>query len=268
MTGHNPLLHSATLAREMTSPRDLVCFGREYPARYRVMAHHHPRAQLVNAERGVMSVVAGKGAWVVPPGYAVWVPAGVIHEVISLGPLSMRGIYCNEAALGHSAPRDCRVVEVSHLLRELIQRGILFDLDSPPTPREARMEEVMRDEILNLREAPLFVPLPTDSRLKRITDGLMAQPGDGRDFEAWARESGASSRTLARLFRRETGLSFREWRARLRLMSGLQRLAAGDSVTTVALDVGYSGPSAFIAAFREFTGHTPGEYLRHRARGA
>lgn len=265
MISHNPLRDSPTLQQEMDSPRDLVCFGRDYPARYHIAPHHHPRAQLVNAEAGVMSVVAGSGAWVVPPGYAVWVPAGVVHEVASLGPLSMRGIYCREAVLGHAAPRDCRVVEVSPLLRELIQRAFLFDLDRPPSEREAHIDEVILDEIRNLREAPLFVPLPVDSRLKRITDGLMGHPGDGRDFETWARESGASSRTLARLFRKETGLSFREWRTRLRLMSGLQRLAAGDSVTTVALDVGYSGPSAFIAAFRGFTGHTPGEYLRRRA---
>lgn len=262
LTSHNPLLHSPTLQSEMDSPRDVVCFAREYPARYRVTAHHHPRAQLVNAEHGVMSVKAGEGAWVVPPGYAVWVPAGVVHEVESLGALSMRGIYCRETALGAQAPKDCRVVEVSTLLRELIVRATQFDVDISPSPREAHVQAVILDEILHLPEAPLFVPLPTDGRLKRITDSLMKTPGDGRDLETWGRESGASSRTLARLFRKETGLSFREWRTRMRLMSGLQRLAAGDSVTTVALDVGYSGPSAFIAAFKAFTGHTPGEYLR------
>lgn len=264
ITSHNPLLHSPTLQSEMDSPRDLVCFAREYPARYRVLAHQHPRAQLVNAERGVMSVKAGAGAWVVPPGYAVWVPAGVIHEVESLGALSMRGIYCREGALGGNAPKECRVVEVPPLLRELIQRAVHFDVDSAPTPREARVQELILDEILNLTEAPLFVPLPADPRLTRITEVLMTAPGDNRDLESWGLESGASSRTLARLFRRETGLSFREWRTRLRLMAGLQKLAAGDSVTTVALDVGYSGPSAFIAAFKGFTGHTPGEYLRRR----
>jgi AraC-like DNA-binding protein len=180
----------------------------------------------------------------------------------------MRGVYCREEALGERAPEACRVVEVSPLLRELIQRAVLFDVDASPSPREARVQQVILDEILNLTEAPLFVPLPADPRLKRITDALMDSPGENRDLESWALDSGASSRTLARLFRRETGLSFREWRARLRLMAGLQKLAAGDSVTTVALDVGYSGPSAFIAAFKGFTGHTPGEYLRRRGDAA
>ncbi len=257
-------MQSESLRREMDSPRDVVCFGRDYPAYHHVAPHHHPRAQLVNAQRGVMSVMAGGGAWVVPPGYAVWVPAGVLHEVESLAPLSMRGVYCKETALGGRAPRECRVVEVSPLLREAILRAAQFDSLSPASPREDHILAVILDEILNLPEAPLFVPLPADGRLKRITDSLMRQPGDNRDLEAWARDSGASSRTLARLFRRETGLSFREWRTRMRLMSGLHRLASGDSVTTVALDVGYSGPSAFIAAFKEFTGHTPGEYFRKR----
>jgi AraC-like DNA-binding protein len=52
-------------------------------------------------------------------------------------------------------------------------------------------------------------------------------------------------------------MSFSEWRARLRLLEALKRLAAGEPVTQVSLDVGYNSPSAFIARFKRELGATP-----------
>jgi AraC-like DNA-binding protein len=66
-----------------------------------------------------------------------------------------------------------------------------------------------------------------------------------------ARSTGASKRTLERLFLRETAMTLGRWRRRLRLVEALRLLAQGHAVTRVALGVGYqSPPSVFIAAFR------------------
>jgi AraC-like DNA-binding protein len=112
--------------------------------------------------------------------------------------------------------------------------------------------------------APHHLPRPTDPRARCIVGALDADPGDRRPLAAWARSAGASTRTLARLFRRETGLGFRAWRQQLRLLRGLERLAAGDAVTRVAVDVGYDSPSAFVAAFRRALGTSPGRYFAGR----
>jgi AraC-like DNA-binding protein len=45
------------------------------------------------------------------------------------------------------------------------------------------------------------------------------------------------------------------------LVTAVARLAEGQAVTTVAYDLGYESPSAFIAMFRRNLGHTPGRYL-------
>lgn len=110
--------------------------------------------------------------------------------------------------------------------------------------------------------APLHLPLPRDPRLKAITDSLLAAPGDNRDLTQWGRRTGASGRTLARLFRRETGMTFASWRRRLRLLAAVSRLGGGESVTTVAYDLGYHSPSAFVAMFRRSLGTSPGRYLK------
>ena len=51
-------------------------------------------------------------------------------------------------------------------------------------------------------------------------------------------------------------------RERLRLLQALRLLAAGDPVTSVALDLGYASTSAFIFMFKRAIGTTPGRYFR------
>ena len=111
------------------------------------------------------------------------------------------------------------------------------------------------------RSLPLRLPLPGDSRLRRLAQELMKNPSDSRPLAAWARHVGASRRTLARRFRAETGLSFALWRQQARLLAALNRLAAGTPVTQVAFDTGYHSPSAFISMFRRTLGTTPHRYF-------
>jgi AraC-like DNA-binding protein len=153
------------------------------------------------------------------------------------------------------------VLQVSPLLRELIVRVVAFEGPYAESGREARLVAVLLDEVAAARTAPLHLPTPRDPRLRVITERLAADPGDKRSLAVWARSAGASARTLARLFQQETGSSFAHWRQQARLLRALERLAAGDPVTTVALDLGYDSPSAFITMFRSRLGATPGRYF-------
>jgi AraC-like DNA-binding protein len=94
-----------------------------------------------------------------------------------------------------------------------------------------------------------------------VADALDADPADQRTLAAWGRTVGASARTLARVWRVDTGTSFARWRTQLRLQAALPRLVAGVPVATVGRAVGYDTPSAFVAAFRRSTGVTPGSYF-------
>jgi AraC-like DNA-binding protein len=117
------------------------------------------------------------------------------------------------------------------------------------------------DEIRQLPIAPLHLPEPTDRRLRHITASLRTDPAAARTLDTWARAAGASPRTLARLFLAETGMTFRQWQRQVRLLAGLVRLAEGQPVTMVALEVGYESPSAFIAMFKRVLGTTPSQYF-------
>ena len=247
-------------------PRPVAALANDYPDGHLIARHRHRRAQLVYAARGVMTVTAEAGAWVVPPQRAVWMPPGMMHQVQCAGELAMRSLFIEPAAAAGMGA-TCRVVNVTPLLRELILRAVdlpgLYDEDGPA----GRLIALILDEVRNLETAPLHLPLPRDSRLARITEALLADPADGRSLDDWARTLGLSARTLARHFQREMGLGFAAWRQQARLLQAVARLAEGESVSSLAYDLGYDSPSAFIAMFRRALGVTPGRYFRRQDDG-
>ncbi len=239
--------------------RPLVAHAASYADVDRIPRHRHPVAQLIYASQGVMSVRTAQGTWVVPPQRAVWVPPGVIHAIRMRGRVEMRTVYVEPGYLP-DAPAACCVVQVTPLLRELVLRAVGFT--GAGSGAETRLTAVLVDEIRAAPAAPLHLPEPRDPRLRAVTQALLRDPGDARGLEAWSRRAGASARTLARGFRRETGLGFGAWRQQARLLRALELLAEGQAVTQVALELGYAGPSAFIAMFRRALGSTPGRYFR------
>ena len=245
--------------------RPVVTVASDYPGPHRFPPHYHLRAQLVYASSGVMTVSTAEGTWVVPPQQAVWVPPGIVHEVGSDGPLAMRTLYLHPQAT-QGLPETCRVVTVPALLRELILSAVAIPPDYAPDGPEARLMAVIPDQLRALEAEPLHLPMPSDRRLRVVADTLARDPADGSRLEDWAARAGASERTLARLFRRETGMTFGAWRQRLRLLAAIARLAEGRPVTEVAFDLGYESPSAFVAMFRRELGEPPGRYLRSSGR--
>ena len=251
-------------AERSDNPRPVVTLANDYPAGYEIAPHRHARAQLVYAAQGVMTVTVAAGSWVVPPQRAVWMPAGTEHAVRVDRAISMRSLFIRPDAAPR-LPQACRVVNVSPLLRALILRAMsippLYDEAGP----DGRILRVILDELRALPSAPLHLPRARDRRLARVTEALRADPADARSLDAWARGAGASPRTLARLFAKETGLTFRAWRQRARLLHALVELAARKPVTSVAFEAGYDSPSAFIAAFKREFGTTPARYFRDQA---
>jgi AraC-like DNA-binding protein len=226
-----------------------------------IRTHSHPWHQLVYASQGVMTVRTPDGAWVVPIHRGVWVPAGTRHSIQMSGAVSMRTLYL-VPRLSRSLPDKCRVIGISPLLRELILRIVELDRLNLRVPAHAHLVSVLLDHLHVMQSDAVHLPLPHDARAKRLAAMLQKQPSDTRSLAELSKLAGASKRTIERLFKLETGLGFGKWRQQLRLGHALRLLAAGDAVTTVAIDVGYDSISAFISAFRMTFGKTPGQYFR------
>lgn len=120
-----------------------------------------------------------------------------------------------------------------------------------------------------LEQAPteqLYLPLPDNRGLRRIADELTRAPGDRASMAEWARRVAMSERSLARMVRRETGMTFGQWRQQLQIIIALQQLSAGVSVQRTAEILGYESVSSFIGMFRKALG-SPGP-LRARQHAA
>jgi AraC-like DNA-binding protein/mannose-6-phosphate isomerase-like protein (cupin superfamily) len=242
-------------------PRPLVAVALNYPGGHLIPAHMHQSAQLLYASQGVMTVTTSKGIWVVPPERAVWVPALTQHEILTFGRLSMRTLYIKGDVVS-DLPKQCCVVTVSRLLRELILHATtlprLYDLSGS----DARIMSVILDQIQNLPVTPLDLRIPRDPRLNKIYKALVDNPADNRSLEDWGHKVGACSRTLTRLFQAETAMNFRQWRQQFRILEALKRLGQRETVTNIAIDLGYDSPSAFIGMFKKALGKTPGQYFK------
>jgi len=226
-----------------------------------VEPHDHEWGQLAYASEGILVVSTPQGSWTVPPARAVWLPPRMEHAIVIPGRVAFRSVYIDRP-LADAMGASCRVLSVTDLLRQLIRRAADLPLEYDPAGPDGRLMQVMLDEIMALREEePLHLPMPADPRLKRIAAVLMENPADRHTLGALATLAGSSERTIARLFVAETGLSFGDWRRRLRLIQSVERLVEGEAVTTVALDMGYESPSAFIAMFRRTLGSSPTAFL-------
>lgn len=221
--------------------------------------HRHNWVQFSYAISGVLGVHTEQGSFFAPPQWGVWIPPGLDHEIITSARAEMRSLYVRREDCGWAEDR-CRVLEVTPLARELIKRFCLLPPDYPQGDSpESRLVQVLLDQLATLAEVGFSLPLPRHTRLLSLCYELIEQPSQTTTLGDWAQRLNVSEKTLMRLFQRETGLSFRGWRRRARLLASLNALEEGASVTTAALACGYDSTSAFIAAFKGLFGFTPGE---------
>jgi AraC-like DNA-binding protein len=234
--------------------------------RERIDWHYHDVQQLVYPSSGVLLISAAAGTWAVPPQRAVWIPAGVPHAHRAHGQVQMRTLAFPPAAAADPPlfPTPA-VLAVSPLLREIIVALTSGD-GAPYTARlRTAMEQVALDQLRRVGQLPVRLPALADDRLRAIAALLRANPADERTLAGFGMTVGASERTLSRLFRQETGMSFPQWRTQFRLQHALVLLADGTPVTTTALACGWSNPSAFIETFRRSFGATPGKFYARTA---
>lgn len=250
-----------SLDRQRAGAPSAIVIGSFLLDRTAIETHHHDTHQLAWASRGVLTMGVDDRLWVLPRSRALWISAGVPHDVRSSADTNMVSLYLDPESCPLSF-EEPTVIDCSGLLGHLIDH-LASDLASEP---RCRAEAVVFDLVSTLPVASLHVPLPVDERASRVAEALLADPSDPRTLSDWGRHVGASGRTLARTFARDTGMTFTTWRTTARIAASLPLLGSGRSISVVAATVGYATPSAFVAAFRRVTGTTPGDYFQRSAR--
>jgi AraC-like DNA-binding protein len=175
--------------------------------------------------------------------------------------VAMRTLYL-KPRLAKELPRDCCVINVSTLLRELILHACTMRTLKKSVKWQMHLVAVILHQLKAVQTIPLQLPHLSDPRLVRIAEILMNDPRDSRTFAQLCKGTGAGKRSVERLFQQEIGMTFGKWRQQLRLMQGMRLLAEGAKVTHAALESGYGTPSAFTSMFRKALGITPSSYFK------
>ena len=235
-------------------------FAWDYPAGSLIDEHMHACDQLMFATRGVMEISAARSYWLIPPQFAIWLPARTAHRIRMASAVSMRTLYLRRGAV-RGLPATCTVLGVNPLLRELIVETVGLGALTVKSPLHAALRTLIAAQLRAAPPLPTLVTLPRDPRALRVAHAFIAEPANAAGAAGLCRRLGVTPRTIQRLFLHETGMNFEVWRRQVRLMKGIELLMQGHSVTSVALTLGYQQPNPFINLFRDTLGTTPRAWL-------
>lgn len=257
-------LHLARLDLIESSSGLVYALPSDYPANHFIDTHRHSRAQLLYPRTGVVMVTSNLGRWMVPAEHALWIPPQVDHSVEMLGEVHMLSIYVSPDALPDMA-QTVRVVALTDLTRALMVEAVALPQNSGNEGRTGLVMGLLLDEVASLPELPLGLPFPSDQRLSALCRRFLESPSPHLVIDDWAESLAMSRRAFTRAFRRETGVSLSLWRQQACLLNALPRLAAGEQVTSVALDLGYDSVAAFTTMFKRMLGTPPRQYFQRNA---
>ncbi|RKR09521.1 AraC family transcriptional regulator [Flavobacterium sp. 90] len=222
--------------------------------------HSHPRAQLLYATSGVMNVVVENQIWVVNPLQGLWIAGGVEHQVAFQKNVNLHSVFIDPSYTNNLPPTSFSF-DISVFLKQLMFKIISFEDHENITPTQRRIMDVFLDELALISPSSTFLPTSNHIKLKNIIDLLINDVANKETIEYFADLSYMSSRTLSRLFIKELGMSFSDWRIRLKLLEAIKRLGEKQSIKEIAFDLGYETTSAFIFMFKKNLGKTPSNYI-------
>lgn len=257
-----------------TSDRPVRAKCRWLEADTQVKPHRHPWGQLAISTTGTIRLTVAQGTYIVPPSRALWVPPGIEHAVTMVESADLRTLYFFQTH-GRCGPdvdeqqqakwRQCRVLNASDLLRAVVRElptlpDDSLQLSDQDRAREHHLSELLLDEMCRASVVQLGVRLPQDKRLRLLCEDVLADPTRFETLEDWAQDTGASPRTVARLFRQELECSFTQWRQQVVLAHAVSLAARNWPIQRIAAELDYS-PSAFSAMVRRTVGMPPAQFF-------
>lgn len=248
---------------DMTSlPRPIFLRAQQLAPKSAFPLHTHAWHQFVYATSGSLVVSVEEALYVITPEQAIWIPQGIEHTTGALNGAAFRNLYVADMP-PLKMPNTCTVYTASLLLKALILEIELLENTKANLVYWDKVEDLLFEQLNRLTPHDFHLPWANSHKLQIICEAIYQNPADTRTMHDWGQQLGASARTLTRHFEKELGMTFRDWRYRLRLYLALEWLCTAQPITDIALRLGYASTSAFTYMFREAMGCTPSEWRVH-----
>lgn len=234
--------------------------------------HDHDYHQLLYVRRGAAMIETAAGRHLVPSGRGAWIPARLRHRT-RIGELDAASLYfapeADEPASEAPASRGLKILIASPLLREMFSFAARWPLGADADPVAARFFAALKSLAAEALDADPRLSLPgaREPALLRSQDYALADLAAASLAGACA-AAHMSERSFRRKFLAETGLSWRDWLTRARMLRAMDHFQRGAAVSETALAVGYDLASAFARAFAATTGETPAVFRAAQTRRA
>ncbi|MCB6185298.1 helix-turn-helix transcriptional regulator [Leeia sp. TBRC 13508] len=241
-------------------PNPIVAIEKNYSKNAYLAPHRHQRHQLLFAATGMMEVSTESGQWIIPSNQAVWIPSETEHAVKMLSSVTTCSIYIKPEAI-EEASLHCEVKIISDLVKQLLIHAASIDMRQVLTKRESLILDLLLVEVPLLPSANFGLPLPSaHPMLKQLCERFLRMPNIHQPMEEWYESLHISRRTFSRHFVKQTQKTFSEWIQLACLFHAIPRIHQGESISKIALDIGFEHPSAFSLMCKRMTGHNPSHF--------
>ena len=227
--------------------------------------HRHDMHQLLYAFEGSVVVEGLRGCYKVPRQFAAWIPAGAAHRT-TIQNVASGSVFICPSMLSCTADSP-RIIPAPLLMRQMVMHAMRWPLDrSADTATSAAYFECLARlcEEWIAQEVKLVLPVSEDPK----TSAIMTYTGERLatvSLLAVCRALGMSARSLRRHFLKEVGMTWEEYRQRLRICQALDLLEQTTRrIGDIAAVIGYENQAAFARTFRSVVGMTPSEYRRQQ----
>jgi AraC-like DNA-binding protein len=197
----------------------------------------------------------GGGAWLT--GELLVVPPQVPHRVESAHPLILNLLIESESVDPARMPgflQHCGPVDAPDFVRRM------RDTHTHLLATSGRQSFDGFDfDRLFFGEA--LVPRALDARIRKVIDAITADPAAPTSAEDCAASVHLSFSRFLHLFKQETGMAFRAFRAWKRARSLLRYVRQTGTLTDIALDTGYPDSTHFSHSIRQVYGLKPSDIL-------
>ena len=244
-----------------TPPSDVFMNFEAFLSNTETRNHSHSWGQIQLISGGILEMEAEGTRFLAPPHLAIWVPAGVEHTSFNRKPLS----YCSLNISDQYAmffPSCTSLIKVTPIVSAIIDDFRQRKINIAQSLQDKKLVEVLIDQLATQDTQHHFLPSSDNRYLADILAAVEENPVDNTSLAQWADLVHTTERTLARYCQSELGMSFTEWRLRVRYLYSMDLLRKGFSVKEVALTLGYNQSSPFIAMFRKYSGFTPEQYKK------
>lgn len=225
--------------------------------------HQHQKGQLLFAPQGCMRFALENAICMLPPTKAVWIPPQIPHRAMMTNVVAYRSLYFDCTVF--TCPNSITVIEVDALLKALIDKMALWEWDKPEKEMK-NATTLFWEEFYSARRHDYQLPLPSNRRFLKFRQQIMQDDFTPPDLTSLANFVGASTKTVTRLFKIETGMSYQDWKQQWRLLKAIELLSRGMQVNNVSHSLGFSSDSAFIAFFKQQTGQPPLSFMKKKDR--